>query len=375
MTNGTHAAQSKHLDSLAAAAKRYVLSEILDVTNAVSAEIADVADVEFIEGTQTASTGAWTGVTKDAALYKGKFIIYKLPYAGSGNASLNLTLSGGNKTGAKNIYRYGSTRLTTQYAANYYIPLIYNGTYWFALADYDTNYYDRVRVSNAIVVASGAVQAVCFVGSTDGTNYKQLSAGATFNINYPVYYNSSAVADAANMSTGLYFAIGSVNLQTVVGDNNRTFAAQAPVYLKGTLSGSTFTVHSDILTTTVPASADGYTYLRVGFTYDTYRAYVMLFDNKFFAYTNGAFQVVDPNFTAATASKLGGVKIGQRLSITSDGVLSADDQTYTLPTANSSQLGGVKVGSTLTITNGTLNYSLPVATDEEISTIIQNYFA
>lgn len=292
MTNGTHAAQSKHLDSLAAAAKRYVLSEILDVTNAVSAELNSIADVEFIEGTQTAATGAWTGVTKDSALYKGKFIIYKLPYAGSGNATLNLTLAGGTKTGAKAVYRYGTTRLSTQYGANYYVPLIYNGTYWFAVADYDVNYYDRIRVTNAIVTASGAVQAVCFVGSTDGTNYKQLSAGATFNVNYPVYYNVTAVADAAAMSTGLYFAIGSVNLQTVVGDTTRTFAAQCPVYLKGTLNGSTFTVHSDILTTTAPTSADGFTYLRVGFTYDTYRAYVALFDNKFFAYTNGAFQEI-----------------------------------------------------------------------------------
>ena len=39
-------------------------------------------------------------------------------------------------------------------------------------------------------------------------------------------------------------------------------------------------------------TADGFTYLRVGFTYDTYRAYVALFDNKFFAYTNGAFQEI-----------------------------------------------------------------------------------
>ena len=143
-------------------------------------------------------------------------------------------------------------------------------------------------------MADGAVKAVTFVGSTDGTNYKQLSSGATFNINYPVFYNSSAAADAANMSTDLYFAIGSINLQTLVDNTSRTFTAQVPLYLKGTLSGDTFTVHSDIITTTVPTSADGFTYLCVGRTYSTYQAYIVLFENRFFAYLNGAFREFNP---------------------------------------------------------------------------------
>ena len=42
--------------------------------------------VEYIVGTQTAATGSWKGVSTDAALYAGKTIAYKLPYAGSGNA-------------------------------------------------------------------------------------------------------------------------------------------------------------------------------------------------------------------------------------------------------------------------------------------------
>ena len=49
-------------------------------------------------GTQTAVTGNWTGVSVDGALYAGKTIAYKLPYAGSGNASLKLTLANGSET-------------------------------------------------------------------------------------------------------------------------------------------------------------------------------------------------------------------------------------------------------------------------------------
>ena len=50
MNNGNNAAQGKHLESIAAATKRYILAEILDVTTAVSSELASIADVEFERG-------------------------------------------------------------------------------------------------------------------------------------------------------------------------------------------------------------------------------------------------------------------------------------------------------------------------------------
>lgn len=48
----------------------------------------------------------------------------------------------------------------------------------------------------------------------------------------------------------------------------------------------------------------------------------------------------------ATTEALGGIKVGNRLSIDANGVLSAT-YTYTLPTASATVLGGVKVGTTL----------------------------
>lgn len=48
----------------------------------------------------------------------------------------------------------------------------------------------------------------------------------------------------------------------------------------------------------------------------------------------------------ATTTTLGGIKVGDRLSIDENGVLDAT-YTYTLPTASASVLGGVKVGTTL----------------------------
>lgn len=102
----------------------------------------------FITGTQTAATGSWTGTSSTiSALTDGLTIRYWLPYAGSGNATLNLTLSDGTTTGAVNCYYSGATRLTTHYAAGNVITLTYrsnvsiNGTAytgWWADANYDS---------------------------------------------------------------------------------------------------------------------------------------------------------------------------------------------------------------------------------------------
>lgn len=106
------------------------INYIIKYTN--SADIAASGAIEYIVGTQTSATGSWTGVTTDASLYTGKTIAYKLPYAGSGNATLNLTLSGGGNTGAKPVYINGDIRVSTDYSANSVIRLTYDGSSWIA---------------------------------------------------------------------------------------------------------------------------------------------------------------------------------------------------------------------------------------------------
>ena len=83
------------------------------------------ASTDVIVGTQTAVTGSWTGVAKFSELKDGQRIEYWLPYNGSGNATLNLTLSTGSTTGAKNCYYSGTSRITTQYPAGNVIHLTY----------------------------------------------------------------------------------------------------------------------------------------------------------------------------------------------------------------------------------------------------------
>lgn len=72
---------------------------------------------------------------------------------------------------------------------------------------------------------------------------------------------------------------------------------------------------------------------------------------------------------AASATTLGGVKIGEGIQVTPDGIISVDNSGsgYVLPVATSSTLGGVKAGNNVTIAaDGKLSvaapYSLPAAT-------------
>jgi hypothetical protein len=72
--------------------------------------------------------------------------------------------------------------------------------------------------------------------------------------------------------------------------------------------------------------------------------------------SNDAIEAIPYDLPIASASVLGGVKIGQRLTIDANGVLSADSQTYTLPAATTTTLGGIIVGANLTIDqNGVLD--------------------
>ena len=85
-----------------------------------------------VVGTQTVPSGEtgigqWTGNIDIPSLYDGLTIAYFLPCAGSGNATLNLTLSDGSTTGPIDCY-YSSGRLTTHYSKGMNIIM----TYWSA---------------------------------------------------------------------------------------------------------------------------------------------------------------------------------------------------------------------------------------------------
>ena len=144
-----------------------------------TASTALAQSVEYIVGTQTAVTGNWTGVSVDGALYAGKTIAYKLPYAGSGNASLKLTLANGSETELVPVY-LNTTRVTTHFGAGAVINMTYDGTAWRAASIPNSNNYDR-RLHNSAIKAAAAVTAAHLIaGKADG--YKMLAASLAFDL-------------------------------------------------------------------------------------------------------------------------------------------------------------------------------------------------
>lgn len=170
--------------------------------------------VYYVKGTQTASTGAWTGVIPIPALYDGLTIMYYLPYAGSGNATLNLTLSNGATTGAINCY-YSTSRLTTHYGKGSNIVMTYHpagsisvdGTAttdnrWIANANYtdgNTNTWRSIKVNDTQLIGSGTSTGA--VNFKSGTNCTVSGSGNDITFTGP-----SVPTSASSHTTGISVA-------------------------------------------------------------------------------------------------------------------------------------------------------------------------
>ena len=88
-------------------------------------------------------------------------------------------------------------------------------------------------------------------------------------------------------------------------------------YIKGTLDGKTFTIHSDIFTTTVPTSDDGFAYIPIGMLYSTYQVNFDC-DNSVYAFRNGAFQKLDSVAKYITAITDAGIRVHAKTNPTTN---------------------------------------------------------
>lgn len=285
-------------------------------------EVSDALDAfeDVIVGTQTAKTGSWTGVAKFKELRDGQRIAYWLPYAGDGNATLNLTLSDGSTTGAKNCYYGGTSRITTHYSAGNIIHLTYREnvsisgsstkyTGWWADANYNADTYDRTRYSQVIKAGTTAIVAGNIIVAKDGL-YTHLKLGNAFDVSYPILYAQSAISASST---------GSNNYLTIPFDisttQSITFTAYKPVYIKGKLSGTIFTpVSTAPLTQTVPTTNDGYQYILLGTAYSTSSMY-LLSEHPIFQYFDGGFKTVEQIATEAAKTATNYMKFNNGLII------------------------------------------------------------
>ena len=254
-----------------------------------------INSTEIIVGTQTAATGSWTGVAGFSELRDGQQIAYWLPYAGSGSASLNLTLSDGTTTGAITVYYKGSTVATTHFTAGTVIHLTYrvnanvNGTAytgWWADASYDSgNTYNRIRFENAIL-AKSAISASRFIVGDD-SGFSHLVGGSVFDITKPILWATSAIESGKTATTN-YLAINGATLRN--NSAGITLTKYNTCYLVGTLSGRMFTTNlTNFFTSTIPTSDDGYYYIALGYLYSTYQIYLYP-EHPIYKFVDGEFK-------------------------------------------------------------------------------------
>lgn len=194
--------------------------------------------IEYIRGTWTAASGTWTGVSQDTELYDGKQILLYMPFAGSGNATLNLTLANGKATGAKNVYFESATRFTTHKGQNSQLHLIYhkahrlsNGTSyegWWYVANRDTNTtYGTVSKS-----AAGLTPAL----PNETATTKFLRQDGTWAV--PAGGGTSPAIYTATIPTSGWTDV-SGGVEKTITFSNVTFTADGPVFLDLNLTNDT----------------------------------------------------------------------------------------------------------------------------------------
>lgn len=351
-----------------------------DTANSANSKVEEVANAldastDVIVGTQTAVTGSWTGVAKFSELKDGQRIAYWLPYNGSGNATLNLTLSTGSTTGAKNCYYSGTRRITTQYPAGNVIHLTYREsvsiagsstkyTGWWADANYNSDTYDRIKYSSSIKCGSTNIESGRIIVGNNGT-YGHLKPDNAFDVTYPILYAGSSITKN-NAGTNNYLAIPF----KVTPTQNMTLTLYKSVYIKGKLNGSTgegplFTpVSTAPLTQHVPTSDDGYQYILLGTAYSATGIY-LLNEHPIFQYFDGAFKSVEQ--IAVEASKVAtnyiyhdstnGLQIGDKSSGSWSGTRSQiKSDAYNLLDQNGTQLASFGATATIGKTSGSNVY-------------------
>ena len=268
---------------------------------------------EYILGTQTAATGSWTGVSNTITELKdGIQIRYWLPYAGSGNATLNLTLKDGTTTGAIPIYRQGGSasstgvvsanRVTTHYPAGSSISMIYGvnrvvsavysgttytGTFtgWFVDSTYDSgNTYNRIRLQNTITAQMAITSGHIICGTDAG--YRHIAANVTFDLSFPLLWAGSNIA-VNKTGDNNFLEVNGVNASTSGAITSG--AVKKMLYLKGTVNNNMFVIAASPFLTASPSANDNCVYIPLGIMYSTTGIY-FISSNKLYGYVDGNFK-------------------------------------------------------------------------------------
>ena len=160
--------------------------DVQDVVSEVNNKADKTEGAFYIVGSgttdSTAKTSTWVGTSdRITEYYDGLAIRYKIGVAGQTTTTLNI-----NNLGAKPIYLFNTTKVTTQFPVNSIINLIYhadlNSGCWMC-SDYDsnTNTYQRVYATTSNVEYPITARYNTTTGSSYYAEYGRYSTGVTLN--------------------------------------------------------------------------------------------------------------------------------------------------------------------------------------------------
>lgn len=247
----------------------------------------------------------WTFNTSQTAT-NGDIIVIKTP---NGGHDYGVFLSINNGTNYYPIsINIGKSRLSTHYGSGTYMALIFNsngatnsvypldggdarvnvtGGAWYVMNYYDTgNTYDRNRYNQAIKAWGTKILNGNIIVADSNAVYHHLKQGTAFDIRHPILYLATDV-NANATTTNTYDCIPF----TITTTQSITLTAYKPVYIKGTLAGTTFTPVSTAPLTQTMTNNDGKYYMLLGVAYSTTGVY-LIDDHRIFVYKgNVAYDV------------------------------------------------------------------------------------
>lgn len=253
-------------------------------------------------------------------LVKGATIFVKFQYANSvANPTLNV-----NGTGAKVIYRYGTTRPSTNASTNSWsagavLAFTYDGSAWIEHYWYNNQYtLSNQHQSNGNFTADSAIYRCQLLFHMDEDTLSPLNNADNntdtsktmlttmeFDPFLPIYYydSTTTVAENGNVTaSSCHFQQGAFDLRYSFNCGDSSLTNMKYVYLKcSKQSNGKFRIASaSPLTQTLPSAADGYYYILLGRAYSEYQ--IGLYADKPIYYHNGTEVVQYTQLTTSTTS-------------------------------------------------------------------------
>ena len=284
--------------------------------------IVNSAPLYFVNGTNTATSGAWTGNLPNGVTeyYNGLTIRFRLSASPSGNATLQL-----GSLAACPVYINQNSKVTTHYPKGSILTLTYYDGSWY-MANYDSSTWDAARMGQAHLYAGVSVYCNTLVGiGVDGKAYPitsqrqnsaNLIASATYDTNprqFGILYNYTGGNKTAGNALQTYclyeqrqidwrFVDNCVAATYNASTNTMGLQAGKPVYIKVAIADggwypiaqTTTGVYNGTSTYTRCWTQTEFTkgsyYIYVGIAYNSYCIFFTSKHNMYYAYNTNKLQ-------------------------------------------------------------------------------------